>query len=194
MRTAGLLTAVAAGAVAVAAAFTLVTQLDRVAEAHEVTAPGGVREAPADRGAPVRVTIPAIDVDAKLVPVGLMPDGSMQTPDFGLAAWYRPGPRPGDAGPAVLLAHVDSKADGPDVFYRLHELKPGDRVTVHYHDVATTFAVTATEEVAKTALPTRRIWNSTKDPVLRLITCGGQFDRAAHSYLDNIIVYADRLV
>jgi sortase (surface protein transpeptidase) len=165
-----------------------------VAAASEPDGSGGVREFSDDRGAPVRVTIPAIGVDARLVPVDLNKDGSVQTPDFGLAAWYRPGPRPGDAGPAVLLAHVDSKAGGPDVFYRLHELKPGDQVTVHYHDATTTFAVTGTEQTAKTALPAKRIWNATKHPVLRLITCGGAFDPAAHSYLDNVIVYADRLV
>lgn len=149
---------------------------------------------PADPGAPLRVTIPAIGVDADLVPVGLKPDGAMQTPDFGHAAWYQPGPRPGDAGPAVLVAHVDSKASGPDVFYRLGDLEPGDEVTVHYRDVTTTFAVTEKEQIAKTALPADRIWNATTAPVLRLITCGGAFDRTARSYLDNIIVYADRLV
>ncbi len=194
MRPGGVLAVVAAAAVALTAAGVLVSQVDRVAAASELTESGGVHDASDDRGAPVRVTIPAIGVDAKLVPVGLRKDGSMQTPDFGLAAWYQPGPRPGDAGPAVLLAHVDSKAGGPDVFYRLHELKPGDQVTVHYHDATTTFAVTDTEQTAKTALPTKRIWNATKRPVLRLITCGGAFDPAAHSYLDNVIVYADRLV
>jgi len=145
-------------------------------------------------GAPTRVTIPAIGVDASLVAVGLNPDASMQTPDFGHAAWYQPGPKPGEVGPAVVVAHVDSKAHGPDVFYRLHELKPGDRVTVHYTDTERTFEVTGREQTKKSALPTDRIWNTTGEPVLRLITCGGAFDSAARSYLDNIIVYADRLV
>jgi sortase (surface protein transpeptidase) len=149
---------------------------------------------PADPGAPLRVTIPAIGVDADLVPVGLKPDGAMQTPDFGHAAWYQPGPRPGDAGPAVLVAHVDSKASGPDVFYRLRDLALGDQVTVHYRTLDRTFAVTEKEQTPKTALPADRIWNATTAPVLRLITCGGAFDRTARSYLDNIIVYADRLV
>ncbi|WP_414637888.1 hypothetical protein [Actinophytocola sp.] len=43
-------------------------------------------------------------------------------------------------------------------------------------------------------LPAARIWRPTPDPVLRLITCGGAFDRVARSYLDNVIGYADRLV
>ena len=198
----------AAAMIAAAAVVAITTQVGRLGDSTRPAAPA-TSEPAASRpaastpaaepgeavvGLPQRVTIPAIGVNAPLVPVGLKPDGSVQTPDFGNAAWYRPGPRPGDAGPAVLLAHVDSKANGPDVFYRLRMLKPGDRVTVHYRDATTTFAVTATEQTAKTALPTARIWNDTKKPVLRLITCGGAFDYSARSYLDNIIVYADRFL
>ncbi len=192
MRAAGVLAAVAAAAVADAAGGTIAVQVDRLAGTTGPAA--GVSETTPERGAPERVTIPAIGVDATLVPVGLKPDGTVQTPAFGLAAWYRPGPRPGDGGPAVLLAHVDSRAGGPDVFHRLPELGQGDRVTVHYRDAAVTFAVTATEQIAKASLPAERIWNDTRDPVLRLITCGGAFDAAAQSYLDNVVVYADRLV
>jgi hypothetical protein len=39
-------------------------------------------------------------------------------------------------------------------------------------------------------LPVGRIWNRTDRPVLRLITCGGSFDRETGHYRDNIIVYA----
>jgi hypothetical protein len=148
---------------------------------------------PADPGDPLRVTIAAIGVDAALVPVGLEANGAMRMPHFGLAAWYSPGPRPGEPGPAVVVAHVNSKANGPDVFSRLNELAAGDEVVVHYRTSAVTFVVTGKEQAAKTALPTKRIWNGATAPVLRLITCGGAFDRAARSYLDNIIVYADQL-
>jgi hypothetical protein len=65
---------------------------------------------------------------------------------------------------------------------------------VHYAERAVTFAVTSAEQTAKTNLPAAKIWNDAKTPVLRLITCGGAFDRKASSYLDNIIVYADQLV
>lgn len=182
---------VAAAVLAVVATITISGQLDRLAGMTEspTTAPQ-----PLDPGDPVRVTIPAIGVDAPLVPVGLRTDGAMETPDFGNAAWYRPGPRPGEPGPAVLVAHVDAREQGPDVFFRLRDLRPGDRVTVHYTDSMRTFTVTDTEQAAKSTLPTTRIWSTTTDPVLRLITCGGAFDRAAGSYLDNVIVYADRLV
>jgi LPXTG-site transpeptidase (sortase) family protein len=192
MRTGRLLLVMVAAVAAAAVAIVIAIQLDGAAagaRSRTMTAPP-----PPELGAPTRVTIPAIGVDAALVGVGLKPDGAMQTPDFGIAGWYDRGPKPGQPGPAVVLAHVDSKANGPDVFYKLRDLKPGDQVTVSYSDGTKTFKVTAREEVAKTKLPTEKIWNGTKSPVLRLITCGGAFDRKAGSYLDNVIVYADELV
>lgn len=154
-------------------------------------APATVAAVPAavEVGMPTRVEIPAIGVDEDLIGVGLNPDGSMRTPDFGDAAWYDLGPRPGAPGPAVVLAHVDSKA-GPDVFHDLENLEPGDRVTVYRTDGRSTFVVDFTEQVRKEALPYERIWADTDAPVLRLITCGGSFDHSTGNYRDNIIVYA----
>jgi LPXTG-site transpeptidase (sortase) family protein len=142
-----------------------------------------------DAGKPTRVEIPAIEVDESVKPVGLNTDGSMHIPGFGNAGWYDRGPRPGAVGPAVLVAHVRGPA-GPDVFWRLKELEPGDRVTVHRTDGMSTFVVDGSEQVAKDALPYDRIWPETDDSVLRLITCGGEFDKKIGGYPDNTIVYA----
>lgn len=149
--------------------------------------------APDEAPDPVRIRIPAIDVDAEIVPVGLAGDGSMETPDFGLAGVYTEGPNPGARGPAVVVAHVDSR-DGPDVFYRLSDLLPGDEITVDRADgTSATWAVTAPPaQTDKDELPTGQIWNATEDAVLRLITCGGIFDRSIGHYEDNITVYADQ--
>ena len=157
--------------------------------------PADVRPTPAQPAGrvsrPVEIRIPAIDVAARIVPRGLNVDGSMQVPDFGLAGWYRLGPRPGEAGPAVVVAHVDSQA-GPDVFARLDELRPGDEVTVVAADgSATRWVMTAAEQTPKDELPVARIWAPTTSPVLRLITCGGVFDEATGHYVDNLIVYAE---
>jgi LPXTG-site transpeptidase (sortase) family protein len=153
-------------------------------------APASTTAAPVqDAGQPTRVEIPAIDVDENLKPVGLNPDGSMYIPGFGDAGWYKRGPRPGAAGPAVLVAHVHGPG-GPDVFWRLKELEPGDRVTVHRTDGTSTFVVDGSERVAKEELPYDRIWPETDDAVLRLITCGGEFDKKIGGYPDNTIVYA----
>ncbi|MFL6156137.1 MAG: sortase domain-bontaining protein [Marmoricola sp.] len=139
-------------------------------------------------GRPTEVVIGAIGVRERLTGVGLKADGAMATPDFGHAAWYDLGPRPGAPGPAVIVAHVHGP-DGDDVFARLHELAPGDLVTVRRTDGTSTFVVDAVELAEKDALPYRRIWADTTEPVLRLITCGGD-PVPGRGYPDNTIVYA----
>ena len=51
------------------------------------------------------------------------------------------------------------------------------------------FQVTALEQVPKAHFPTKRVYGPTTDPTIRLMTCGGTFNPAKHSYNDNIIVY-----
>jgi sortase (surface protein transpeptidase) len=142
-------------------------------------------------GRPVSLRIPAIGVDARVVPVGLGPGRTMEVPAVDLAGWYELGPRPGAAGPAVIVGHVDSRR-GPAVFFRLGQLRRGDRVVVgRARGAPRTFVVDRVERQPKQALPTERIWNPTRRPVLRLITCGGSFDRASGHHRDNVVVYAN---
>ena len=153
------------------------------------TATAQPTESPVAR--PTVVEVPAIDVRAEILKVGLNQDGSMEVPPFGSAGWYRKGPRPGQPGPAVVVAHVDSYK-GPDVFFRLHELRRGDRVIVHRADgSAGRWSVVRSEQTPKDELPVERIWNDTRRPVLRLVTCGGNFNQATGHYEDNITVYLE---
>jgi Sortase domain len=90
----------------------------------------------------------------------------------------------------VIVGHVDSRR-GPAVFFRLQELRPGDRIVVGLDGgAARSFLVERVERQPKEDLPVGRIWNRTDRPVLRLITCGGSFDRGSGHYRDNIVVYA----
>ena len=117
----------------------------------------------------------------------------METPDFGSAGWYTNGPKPGEEGPSVVVAHVDSKT-GPDVFHRLEELRPGAVIHIERSDGSTGTWVTAhNERTGKEELPVESIWKPTDEPVLRLVTCGGAFDRSVGQYTDNVIVYAEPL-
>jgi LPXTG-site transpeptidase (sortase) family protein len=148
------------------------------------------------RSAPVSVRIPAIDAQSTLVALGLNSDGSVQLPPVSTpmqAGWFDGGPTPGEIGPAVILGHVDGDRQ-IGTFYRLHELVAGDQIMVTRKDGSTvTFAVTSVQKVSKTAFPTDQVYGNTGDPELRLITCGGSFNRAERSYVDNIIVYAKKL-
>jgi hypothetical protein len=142
---------------------------------------------------PVRIDIPRIDAHSSLVPLGLAADGSVQVPPVSKplqAGWFTGGPAPGEPGPAVVLGHVDGDRQR-GIFYRLHELRPGDGIDIARADGSTVhFEVSTVDQIAKAAFPTEAVYGDTSSPELRLITCGGSFDRAAHSYRDNIIVYA----
>ena len=77
------------------------------------------------------------------------------------------------------------------MFFRLRDVAVGDAVTVTRVDGTTVrFTVTRVARYAKGAFPAAEVYGPTPDAELRLITCGGAFDRAARSYLDNVVVYA----
>jgi hypothetical protein len=140
---------------------------------------------------PVRIRIPAMHVDSGLIRLGLQSDGSVQVPPrTDVAGWYSGGARPGQPGPAVILGHVDSK-DGPGIFIDLHAVKAGTEIKIDRADGSSvTFTVTKVQKVAKTRFPTDLVYAPTLDPTLRLVTCGGSFDRAKGSYRDNVIAFA----
>jgi hypothetical protein len=141
--------------------------------------------------APVRLRVPSAGIDTALTVSDLDATGALVPPsDDTLAGWYRQGPAPGEAGPAVLTGHVDGGA-GPAVFFRLRNVAVGDPVLVERADGTTVrFTVTRVARYAKGAFPAAEVYGPTPDAQLRLITCGGVFDRAARSYTDNLVVYA----
>ena len=143
------------------------------------------------RSVPVRVRVPAIGLDSRLMDLGLQDDGSLEVPPSGYpAGWYTGAPTPGEIGPAVILGHVDWK--GPAVFRDLHELEPGDRVTVTRADGSTpTFRVVRVLQVPKDRFPTESVYGNLDHAGLRLITCGGVVDGVTGHHEDNIVVFAD---
>jgi len=140
---------------------------------------------------PTRLRIPAAGVDTPLERLGRAADRSITLPSRPeLAGWFSGGPRPGQPGPAVIIGHVDWD-HAPAVFFRLRHLSPGDLVTVDRSDrSAARFRVTRLEQVAKAEFPTETVYAPDLEPSLRLITCGGDFDRTSRNYLDNVIVFA----
>jgi len=151
--------------------------------------PFGTAE-PAVTGAPTRLRVASVGIDTALETLHLGADGELMPPEgYKRAGWYADGTAPGDIGPAVLAGHVDSQS-GPAVFYRLREVDTGDRIEVTRGGRTVTFTVTATAWYPKAAFPTDRVYGPTPDRQLRLITCGGVFDRGLRSYRDNLVVYA----
>jgi sortase (surface protein transpeptidase) len=140
---------------------------------------------------PVKIVIPAIGVSAPIIRLARNRDGTMQVPaSFSQAGWFRPGPEPGEIGPAVIVGHVDSRS-GPGVFFRLRALERGDRIRVELADGRTLrFAVTSTRDASKHRFPSKLLFARTPRPTLRLVTCGGRFDSSTGHYVDNHVVFA----
>ncbi|GIH21853.1 hypothetical protein Aph01nite_01630 [Acrocarpospora phusangensis] len=155
--------------------------------------PAGPPAAPVGEANPTRLVIPGIKVDAPLRAVGVTARREIEVPPLSarnLAGWFKYGPTPGEAGPAVIVGHVNTRT-GPAVFQRLRELARGHLVRIGRADGSVvTFTVDGVEQVSKTMFPTERVYGDTAHPALRLITCGGVYNRKTHSYTDNLIVYA----
>jgi hypothetical protein len=143
-----------------------------------------------DAPTPLRVRIPALHIDAALDPLHLDADGVLVPPAYGRAGWYEAGPEPGELGRAVIAGHVDS-ATGLDVFSTLGRARAGDRVVIRTADGTTlTFVVDSVGTYLRSAFPTDRVYGGPKRrSEIRLITCGGRYDRADGGYQSNVVVF-----
>ncbi|GHB80512.1 hypothetical protein GCM10010331_80010 [Streptomyces xanthochromogenes] len=143
---------------------------------------------------PTAITIPAIGVHHTLLSLGQNSDGTLEVPpmsDVAAPGWYRNSPVPGQVGPAVVLGHIDGTTGAKGVFYALGALRPGDTVDVTRDDgTVAVFRIDGVNTYAKDAFPTLTVYGNTTNSQLRLITCGGRFDRTTRHYLDNTVAYA----
>lgn len=142
---------------------------------------------------PVRIMIKRLGINAPIRSVGLARDGTIQVPPAdnpNLVGWYRNMSTPGEAGPAVMLGHKDTRTRSA-VFSRLPEIRHGDTVEVKRQDgVTAVFTVGGIEQASKKTFPTERVYGPRDNAQLHLITCGGVYNRNTGHYTDNVIVYA----
>ena len=146
-----------------------------------------------DPSRPERLSIPAINVRAPILEVGLASDGSVGVPPLkrhNEAGWFDGGPTPGQFGPALIVGHADTRT-GPSVFHGLPKLKPGQRIEVTRADNSVAvFEVNSVEHFDKGKLPVQRVYGDFSRPSLRLVTCGGRWVGGSTGYSDNIVVFA----
>ena len=157
--------------------------------------------------APASIEIPAINVNAPMVPLGLAKDGTVAVPDLNhvdQVSWYCQdyqaddgvpscpggGVIPGSIGPAAAYGHIDGhRRDG--AFKHLPELHAGDLVKIHRADQSIlTFKVYRVQQVHKRDFDSKQVYGDVQKPELRLLTCTGKFIGGQLGYEDQGIVYA----
>lgn len=140
---------------------------------------------------PETLSIPAIGIDAEVLPLGTEKDGRMavpKTPDE--VSWFEPGYLPGENGRAVIAGHVDA-VDGPAIFWDLADLKAGDEIMVASGEKELKFKVYAMESVELDLADVKDIFGYRSTPELVLITCSGEFDYERGTREERLVVYAE---
>jgi LPXTG-site transpeptidase (sortase) family protein len=145
------------------------------------------------RGLPIRLKIPAINVNAAVEYMGNTISGDMAAPNgHSNVGWYKYGPLPGDIGSSVMAGHVVGPRGEQGVFFRLDKLQAGDilQVTDGKGQVAS-FTVRSTKTYGQTE-QTAEVFSGSGGIHLNLITCAGDWDAANHHYLKRLVVFADK--
>ncbi|MBX4191929.1 class F sortase [Candidatus Parcubacteria bacterium] len=147
--------------------------------------------APLKEGAPIRLKIPAVGIDANVEDVGISARGAMSVPHlYQDVGWYRYGPAPGEEGSAVIDGHVDNGFGLAGVFKHLNEIKAGDEIVVTTTAGDVHFVVDEVATYDYHQVPTSRIFTEKGDPRLVLITCEGEWVEGEKTYDHRLVIYA----
>lgn len=143
------------------------------------------------------IILPSAGIRAAIVQVGLTPDGAMGSPDnpfvFG---WFNRSAVPGQLGNALFGGHRDYEdVEGNidiGVGWEMDETRVGDQLVMR--NAATDryyiYDVVETATIKPDSADAVRYLSQTRESVVTLITCSGDFDEETHSYEDRIVIVA----
>ena len=143
---------------------------------------------------PARLKIPAINVDAAIEQVGLLPDGTMDVPKGPAdVAWYELGSHPGEIGSAVIAGHEGWKNNTRAVFDNLHTLQVGEKIYVEDADGTTITFIVREIRIYDPHQDASNVFSSNDGRAhLNLITCEGVWNAVSKTYANRLIVFADK--
>jgi LPXTG-site transpeptidase (sortase) family protein len=136
--------------------------------------------------------IPRLRVAAYIVPVGLNEQGEMAVPDDPFrVGWYHHSGQPGQKGSLVIGGHLDSTT-GPAIFYRLSEIRIGDRIVIHdQFERSYTYEVVGKEAYFEEDFPRQEVFAVNDKKRLNLITCQGNYNKTTGRYDKRIVIYSE---
>ncbi len=143
---------------------------------------------------PMRLSIPALGIDAPVESVGLTPDGAMIAPQGPEGVtWFHGGAVPGKPGTAVIAGHSGWKDDAPAVFDDLYALRKGDKIFIeNQKGLIAAFVVRRIRSYGKDENVPAVFASGDGLPHLNLITCAGSWDSVAGSHSRRLVIFADK--
>lgn len=139
------------------------------------------------------ITIGAISVEARAVPVGVDGRGQPQLPTHAYdIGWYNVSAKPGEAG-AVVVSGTCSTEAGKGVFEKLSSLNKGDSIAIERGDgIRVNYSVKEIYRSPVDSLDMTKVLSpfDPKAPGLSLVTCDGTYDRATNDSADRLVVRA----
>lgn len=145
------------------------------------------------QGLPTRLIIPVINVDTRILHLGVLATGEMEVPDnVTEVSWFKLGPRPGEKGSAVIGGHFDGKNGEAGVFFNLDKLKTGDKLSIE-DDQRKSITFVVRESSLYDSGYADNVFSGSDSAQLNLITCDGAWDEAKKNYSKRLVVFADKL-
>lgn len=142
-------------------------------------------------GLPVRLTIPAININADIQHIGVTQAGEMEVPSNTVdVGWFKLGPRPGEKGSAVIDGHFNGENGEAGVFYNLYKLKKGDKLFVQ-DDKGKIITFVVREKRLYDPGYADDVFNSNDGAHLNLVTCDGVWDGTKNSYSKRLVIFSD---
>ncbi len=140
---------------------------------------------------PERIDL-AGDESAAVVPVATVGRELVVPEDPGRVGWWDGSSYVGDPyGSTVIAGHVDTVDRGLGFFFRLWNIKVGERVVLRAGQLRQAYKITAIRQVARTDLvDDEEVFDIGGPPRLVLITCAGEFRADRGGYSRNLIVVA----
>jgi hypothetical protein len=140
---------------------------------------------------PERIELPG-DASAAIVPVATVGRELVVPEDPGRVGWWDGSSYVGDPyGSTVIAGHVDTVDSGLGFFYRLWNIKVGERLVLRAGHLRQAYKITALRQVPRTDLvDDKEVFDIGGPPRLVLITCAGNFRADRGGYSRNLIVVA----
>ena len=143
------------------------------------------------RFVPERIELPG-GASTAVVPVATVGKELVVPEDPTKVGWWDGSSYVGDPyGSTVIAGHVDAFDRGIGFFFRLWNIKVGERVVLSAGDVRQAYKITTVHQVPRTDLvDDAQVFGIGGPPRLVLITCAGEFRPDRGGYSRNLIVVA----